>query len=138
MDHRDEGLEMVPRNLDARPSGSRAPKDRTTLAAANLLRQSGSADIPPSMIDKPWSPANDAEAQQAALRSILFKYWNAIKAEGITASQFVDFLQPLADLDGITVSYIDGDEDGNERGYDHRRREFDVHGPRSNDSFGRN
>ncbi|CAN7561271.1 hypothetical protein LJR290_003980 [Variovorax sp. LjRoot290] len=131
MDHRDEGLEMVPRNLDACPTGSCAPKDRTTLAAANLLRQNGSADIPPSMIDKPWSPANDAEAQQAALRSILFKHWDVIKAEGITASQFVDFLQPLADLDGITVSYIDGDEDNNERVYDHRRREPDVHSPRS-------
>jgi hypothetical protein len=88
MDHRDEGLEMVPRNLN--------------------------------------------EAQQAALRSILFRYWNAIKAEGITASQFVDFLQPLADLDGITVSYIDDDEDSNnERAYDHRRRESDLHSPRS-------
>src|SRR5687768_15599985 len=119
MDHRDEGLEMVPRNLDACPSASRAPMDRATLAAAN------------SMIDKPWSPANDAEAQQAALRSILFRYWNAIKAEGITASQFVDFLQPLADLDGITVSYIEGDEDSSERVYDHRRRESDLHSPRS-------
>ena len=119
MDHRDEGLEMVPRNLDASPSGSRAPMDRATLAAAN------------SMIDKPWSPANDAEAQQAALRSILFKHWNAIKAEGITASQLVDFLQPLADLDGITVSYIEGDEDSSERVYDHRRRESDLHSPRS-------
>lgn len=131
MDHRDEGLEMVPRNLDACPSGSRDPMDRTTLVAANLLRQSGSADIPRSMIDKPWSPANDAEAQQAALRSILFRYWDAIKAEGITASQFVDFLQPLADLDGITVSYIDGDEDNQERLYDHRRREPDAHSQRS-------
>ena len=88
MDHRDEGLEMVPRNLN--------------------------------------------EAQQAALRSILFRYWNAIKAEGITASQFVDFLQPLADLDGITVSYIDDDEDSNnERAYVHRRSESDLHSPRS-------
>ena len=78
-----------------------------------------------------WSPANDAEAQQAALRSVLFKHWNAIKAEGITASQLVDFLQPLADLDGITVSYIDGDEDGNERVHAHRRRESDAQSPRS-------
>jgi hypothetical protein len=121
MDRRDEGLERVPRNVDA----------CMPLAAANLLRQSGNPERSPSMLDKPWTLASDAEAQQAALRAVLSRHWDAIRAEGITASQFVDFLQPLADLDGIDVSYVDTDEDPGERVDDHRRNERDVHSPPS-------
>lgn len=56
-------------------------------------------------------------------QSIYFKHWKAIKAEGITASQFMEFLQPFADLDGISVSYIYSDTEGNERIYNHRKED---------------
>lgn len=60
----------------------------------------------------------------------LYKHWNAIKAEGISASQFIAFLQPLADLDGITVSYSYSDDDGKEHVYNRRRDDASV--PRTN------
>ncbi|MGJ7541266.1 hypothetical protein [Variovorax sp. LT1R16] len=56
-------------------------------------------------------------------QSIYFKHWQAIRAEGITASQFMEFLQPFADLDGISVSYIYNDPEGNERIYNHRKED---------------
>lgn len=59
--------------------------------------------------------------EQVLGQSIYFKHWQAIKAEGITASQFMEFLQPFADLDGISVSYIYSDPEGNERIYNHRK-----------------
>ena len=67
----------------------------------------------------------------AGAKSNLFKHWDAIRAEGITASQFIAFLQPLADLDGITVSYTYSDEDGMEHVYNHRRGEFGSANPLS-------
>ena len=57
------------------------------------------------------------------MQATLFRHWNAIKAEGISASQFIAFLQPLADLDGIMVSYISSDEDGGECLYTPRLNE---------------
>ncbi|WP_219218375.1 hypothetical protein [Variovorax boronicumulans] len=66
--------------------------------------------------------ARQIQRREAVLgQSIYFKHWQAIKAEGITASQFMEFLQPFADLDGISVSYIYSDPEGNERIYNHRK-----------------
>lgn len=59
--------------------------------------------------------------EQVLSKSTYFKHWNAIKAEGISASQFIEFLQPLADLDGISVSFIYKDDEGKEQIYNHRR-----------------
>ena len=56
-------------------------------------------------------PASRAEMRQATL----CRHWKALKAEGITASQFIAFLQPLADLDGMTVSYICDDDTRDEK-----------------------
>lgn len=58
----------------------------------------------------------------SSVQSILYHHWQAISADGITASQFIEYLQPFADLDGISVSYVYNDADGNERVY-HRRRD---------------
>ena len=66
-------------------------------------------------------PQEIAQREQVLSQSTFYKHWNAIKAEGISASQFMEFLQPLADLDGISVTFIYHDEDGNERIYNHRR-----------------
>jgi hypothetical protein len=61
--------------------------------------------------------------EEVLAQSSYFKHWKAIKAEGISASQFIEFLQPFADLDGISVSYVYSDADGNERIYNHRKED---------------
>ncbi|MGI4777567.1 MAG: hypothetical protein ACRYGA_05535 [Janthinobacterium lividum] len=58
-------------------------------------------------------------------QSSFLEHWAAISRDGITASQFIEFLQPFADLDGISVSYVYNDADGQERVY-HRRRDDDT------------
>lgn len=65
----------------------------------------------------------------ALSQSIFYKHWKAISAEGITASQFIEFLQPFADLDGISVSYVYSDADGKERVYNRRRDDTTVENP---------
>ena len=81
---------------------------------------------------QPFRHASEvAQREQTGAKSNLFKHWDAIRAEGITASQFIAFLQPLADLDGITVSYTYSDEDGMEHVYNHRRGEFGSVNPLS-------
>lgn len=85
-----------------------------------------------SPMERQWprkvtNPIDPQVAQQIQRReevlaqSSYFKHWKAIKAEGISASQFIEFLQPFADLDGISVSYVYSDADGNERIYNHRK-----------------
>ena len=61
--------------------------------------------------------------EEVLAQSSYLKHWKAIKAEGISASQFIEFLQPFADLDGISVSYVYSDADGNERIYNHRKED---------------
>ncbi len=38
-------------------------------------------------------------------KSAFCKHWSAIQVDGISASEFIAFLQPLADLDGVSVTY---------------------------------
>lgn len=45
--------------------------------------------------------------QLDAVKEIFFKHWCAIQGDKITASEFTDYLRPLADLDGVTVSHQD-------------------------------
>ncbi|MDR6538655.1 hypothetical protein [Variovorax soli] len=73
-----------------------------------MTQRSDAIDTLPHDLDAypPRRPASRAEMRQATL----CRHWKAIKAQGITASQFIAFLQPLADLDGITVSYLCGDD----------------------------
>ena len=73
-----------------------------------MNQRSDDIDTVPHDLDAYLSrrPASRAEMRQATL----CRHWKAIKAQGITASQFIAFLQPLADLDGITVSYMGGDD----------------------------
>lgn len=65
-----------------------------------------------------------SKRMQTAPNAALYKHWGTISADGITASQFIAFLQPLADLDGISVSYAISDEDGKEHVYNHRREDL--------------
>ena len=62
-------------------------------------------------------------------QTTLHEHWQAISADGITASQFIEFLQPFADLDGISVSYVYNDLDGKERVYNRRRDDTTVDNP---------
>ena len=77
---------------------------------------------PPAMSAAP--PASAIVAQAS-----FYRHWQAISAEGITASQFIEFLQPFADLDGISVSYVYSDADGNERIYNRRRDDTTAENP---------
>ena len=82
-------------------------------------------DVPPTLPAKSAAPPASAIVAQAGF----YKHWHAISAEGITASQFIEFLQPFADLDGISVSYVYSDADGNERVYNRRRDDSTVENP---------
>ncbi|CAN7619011.1 hypothetical protein LJR290_004668 [Variovorax sp. LjRoot290] len=136
MSKRSDEIETVPHCLDAWPSRPRAQGDSRPFAStvANFFRRNGSADAPESMVAKvqPFGSASEiVRREQTGAKSNLFKHWDAIRAEGITASQFIAFLQPLADLDGITVSYTYSDEDGTEHVYNHRRGELGSANPLS-------
>ena len=115
MNQRSEDIETAPHDLGAYPSQPRASTRVGTLAssAANFFRgpDRASRSLPPRRV---LLPSAEAEARRAALQAVLFRHWSAVKADGITASEFVAFLQPLADLDGITVSYICGNGDDTE------------------------
>ncbi|MGJ7579116.1 hypothetical protein ACSFA3_02925 [Variovorax sp. RHLX14] len=85
---------------------------------------------------EPLEPSEPSESPRQGLstpfalsQSIFYKHWKAISAEGITASQFIEFLQPFADLDGISVSYVYSDADGRERVYNRRRDDTTVENP---------
>ena len=84
----------------------------------------------PSRSAAEW-PERSSAAQPAPApsQSDLYKHWQAISADGITASQFIEFLQPFADLDGISVSYVYNDLDGKERVYNRRRDDTTVDNP---------
>lgn len=115
MSKRSEELETVPHDLDACSSGPGAQTGARTFAntVANFFRRNGGTDTPESMVATTVGPTGQASEvaprEQTASKSILCKHWDAINADGITASEFIAFLQPLADLDGITVSYIYSD-----------------------------
>ena len=110
--------------------------------ALDFFRKNGqaapAAEADPSATCAPSADAVREAAQagpQPVPNPVLYKHWNAIRADGISASQFIAFLQPLADLDGITVSYTYSGEDCKEHVYT-RRREDEAAGaaaqPRAN------
>ena len=51
--------------------------------------------------------ALDAAQARHASNLTLLHHWRAIQDDGITATEFIAFLKPLADLDGITVSHLE-------------------------------
>lgn len=136
MNKRSDEIETVPHCLDDLPAGPRSLANGTTFSRTigNFFRKNGGADDPELTVAKvqPFGQASEVvQRKQTGAKSNLYKHWDAIKAEGITASQFIAFLQPLADLDGITVSYTYSDEDGTEHVYNHRRGELGSVNPLS-------
>ena len=65
------------------------------------------------------APAPARPTAPIARQLTLADHWAAMKASGYTASQAVDFLRPLADLEGISVSYVYEDDTGREQVYNH-------------------
>ena len=61
----------------------------------------------------------------------LTEHWAVIKGQGFTAAQCIEFLQPLADLEGISVSYVYEDAFGQARGYNHKRADTSFENPLS-------
>ncbi|VTU36036.1 hypothetical protein H4CHR_03812 [Variovorax sp. PBS-H4] len=101
---------------------------------SDFFRRSGGADTQELMVAKArhiGQAALAARTAQEAANSALYKHWDVIKEQGITASQFIAFLQPLADLEGITVSYTYLDEDGTELVYNHRGSDVGTVNPLS-------
>ncbi|MEP6723039.1 MAG: hypothetical protein ABJA77_16465 [Variovorax sp.] len=136
MSKRSDEIETVPHCLDDGPPAPKAPAATPTFAStvANFFRLKGDEDAPEAMMAQVLPIRHASEASRLAptpLNSTLYKHWESIQAEGITASQFIAFLQPLADLGGIAVSYIYSDDDGMEQAYHHRGGELGAVNPLS-------
>ena len=78
----------------------------------------------PSEADQqaPWlSTATPAETQEHSARekrlrrSELYEHWAQIKAHGVTAQEFTEFLRPMLQPHGVCVSYIYQDQTGREK-----------------------
>ena len=128
--------ETQPHSLDDRPWVPSAQGGARTFAGtiAGFFNKNAGTSARDSMVDKARQVRQALVAapnSPGGAKSTLYRHWDAIQAEGITASEFIAFLQPLADLDGITVSYVYQDEDGAERVYNHRRGEFGTGNPLS-------
>jgi hypothetical protein len=136
MQRRNADIETVPHSLETASSRRSPPRDNKSFAeiVGDFFRRNGQANAQvavPAHDSPPAAQAPDAaHDQQPATKPDLLKHWNAIQADGISASQFIAFLQPLADLDGITVSYSYSDDDGREHVYN--RRHDDEVVPRAN------
>jgi hypothetical protein len=48
----------------------------------------------------------------ASVEAVLFAHWSAIQKDNISASAFINYLQPLADLDGMSISHLNYDVAG--------------------------
>ena len=137
MDRRSAEMETVPHSLGAIPSRTKGPSDGRSFTeiVADFFRKNGQADnvqaAPTTRVSPAAAPTQETPpGAEIAPNPLLLKHWNAIRADGISASQFIAFLQPLANLDGITVSYSYSDEDGKEQVYNRRQEEAKV--PRAN------
>ncbi|MGO4395751.1 hypothetical protein AB4Z46_30780 [Variovorax sp. M-6] len=134
MDKRNEDVETVPHRLDSYTSRPKTDARKFANAVASFFRKSGGVDAPETMVASAVTTGQApefAQRAQAVSQANLYRHWDAIKAEGITASQFIAFLQPLADLDGITVSYAYSDEDGQAHVYNRRREDASYENPLS-------
>lgn len=127
MSGRSEEIETVPHGLDDWPSrsGTQAPARTFARTVTDFFRWHGGDDFSES------TAVQVPPREQSIANPTLYRHWRAIQAEGITASQFIALLQPLADLDGITVSYTYSDEDGTEHVYNHRRGDLGSTNPLS-------
>ncbi len=67
----------------------------------------------------------------AGEQSTLSDHWLALQSAGFAASQVIEFLQPIADLEGISVSYVYLDDAGREQIYNHRSDDSTFHNPLS-------
>ena len=137
MERRSAEMETVPHSLEAVSSRGKSRPDTRTFAeiVGDFFRKNGqpeaqAAQTAPATPASPPAALKGTDAGQPVPNAALYKHWNAIRNDGISASQFITFLQPLADLDGITVSYSYSDEDGKEHVYNRRRD--DGRAPRAN------
>lgn len=143
MERRSAEIETVPHSLEAARSSRRERSSSTSSdtrsfaeIVGDFFRKNGQAAPAPEAAPSANTVREAAPAgPQPVPNPVLYKHWNAIRADGISASQFIAFLQPLADLDGITVSYTYSGDDGKEHVYT-RRREDEAAGaaaqPRAN------
>jgi hypothetical protein len=138
MSGRSDEVETEPHSLEGDLS-RKAPATGRTLAGtvAGFFRKNSGMTAQEAMVARVRQVRQAAQAspapqhEQRSFNSTLYRHWDAIRADGITASQFIAFLQPLADLDGITVSYAYSDDLGIEHVYNHRRGDLGMANPLS-------
>ncbi len=129
-------MDTEPHGLDAKPAGGKCPADTRSFAdiVTGFFRRTGEAFAPAGASASPAGESHEAPAgAKPDLPGVLLKHWGALKTDGISASQFIAFLQPLADLEGITVSYTYLDDDGLEHTYNRRREDVASENPLSKD-----
>lgn len=56
----------------------------------------------------------------ASVEAVFFEHWRALQRDNISASAFINYLQPLASLDGISVSYLNCQQVGDRHTSDSR------------------
>jgi len=128
-----EDMRTLPHRLEAIPAREKVQSDARSFSeiVADFFRKNGQAReaaAPARASTSPVGTVREAPKPGVA-NAVLLKHWNAIKADGISASQFIAFLQPLADLDGISVSYTYFDDDGHEHTYNRRREDVSSENP---------
>lgn len=126
--------EIEPHSLDGGPLASKAQASSWTLGSTvgRFFRKTCEMKARGSIVDRrPLQPLDIAYCERSSAQATLYMHWEALRAEGIAASQFIAFLQPFADLEGITVSYSYSHEDGTEHVYSRRRGEVESLNPLS-------
>jgi len=81
------------------------PRPQQAAAVEALAVATTASSATPPLAVAAAGASEPSEASKSARQALFFRHWERIKADGATASQFIEFLHPLADLDGVSVSY---------------------------------
>ena len=101
------------------------------IGAFKSLLGTGAAVSDPSR-EKPLPTASRrTNSTHDAVPITLAQHWAVMKKQGYTATQLMEFIQPIADLEGISVSYVYEDESGRARVYNHKRDDPTFENPMS-------
>jgi hypothetical protein len=129
----------LPHSLEAIPAPERVRSDARSFSeiVTDFFRKNGQAREAAAPARSSASPVDAVRdipnGKPDVPNAVLLKHWNAIMADGISASRFIAFLQPLANLDGIAVSYTYFDDDGHEHTYNRRGNDPSGENPLSKD-----
>jgi len=106
----EKGLRWRQLANEARSAGRAAYRATLVLSDSAALK---AEEVPGhgAALQPPEVQRQIALREEVLEKARFYQHWNRLKADNVTASQFIEFLRPLADLDGISVAYVDkGDE----------------------------